>query len=81
MKARRISKFAQIRLRKAELGAFECLKKSPKTYNGVNGVATFSQLFLTGFFFALTGNDDIHKSLDDFKIRPDLTRVYRVSCT
>ena len=27
---------------------FECLKKSPLTYNGKNGVATFSWLFLIG---------------------------------
>ena len=32
-------------------------------------------------FFILTGNDDIHKSLNEFEIRPDLNRDYRVSCS
>ena len=50
MKARRSSKFAQIGPPMAELGALERLKKSPYTYNGGNGVATFSQLFLIGSF-------------------------------
>ena len=28
----------------------------------------------------LAGNDDIHKSLDEFEIRPDPTTDYGVSC-
>ena len=28
----------------------------------------------------LTGNDDIHKSLDEFEIRPDLSMDHRGSC-
>ena len=28
----------------------------------------------------LTGNDDIHKSFDEFEIRPDPTTDHRVSC-
>ena len=35
---------------------------------------------LDGILFILTGNDDIHKSLDDFEIRPDPTTDHRVSC-
>ena len=31
--------------------------------------------------FILAGNDDIHKSLDEFKIRPDLTPSQRASKT
>ena len=46
--ARRSSKFSQIGQPTAELDALERLKKSPYTYNGKNGVATFSQLFLIG---------------------------------
>ena len=46
MRAQRSSKFGQIRPPTAELAAPERLKKSPQTYNGKNGVATFSQLFL-----------------------------------
>ena len=33
-----------------KLDALERLKKSPKNYNGKNGVATFSQLFLIKSF-------------------------------
>ena len=50
MRARRRSKFGQIRLLTAELAALEHLKKSPYTYNGKNGVAIFSQLFLIKSF-------------------------------
>ena len=46
-------------------------------FNLKNGVATFSWLFLIGSFI---GNDDIHKSLDEFEIRPDQTKDHRVSC-
>ena len=35
---------------------------------------------LDGILFILTGNDDIHKSLDGFEIRPDPTTDHRVSC-
>ena len=48
MRARRGSKLGQIRLLTEELAALERLKKSPYTYNGKNGVATFSRLFLIG---------------------------------
>ena len=48
MRARRSSKFGQIRLLTAEFAALEHLKKSPKTYNEKNGVATFSWLFMIG---------------------------------
>ena len=50
MRARRSLKFGQIRLLTAELAALEHLKKSPEIYNGKNGVATFSQLFLIKSF-------------------------------
>ena len=30
--------------------------------------------------FILAENDEIHKSLDEFEIRPDLTTDYRVNC-
>ena len=29
----------------------------------------------------LAGNDNIHKSLDEFEIQLDLTRDHRVSCS
>ena len=31
-------------------------------------------------FFILKGNDDMHKGLDEFKIRSDRAMDYRVSC-
>ena len=40
----------------------------------------FSSVF-DRFFFILAGNDDKHKSLDDFEIRPDPSADYRVSCS
>ena len=42
---------------------------------GENSVATFSRLL-----FILAGNSDIHKSLDEFEIRPGSTTDYGVSC-
>ena len=35
---------------------------------------------LDGILFILTGNDDIHKSLDEFEIWPDPTMDHRASC-
>ena len=35
---------------------------------------------LDGILFILTGNDGIHKSLDEFEIRPDPTKDHIVSC-
>ena len=40
-------------------------------------------LFLSCFnriLFILEGNNDIHKSLDEFEIQPDLTPDHRVTC-
>ena len=51
------------------------------TYNGENGVSTFSRLFLIGSFFILAGNDDISENLDKFEIWPDSNTDYGVSCT
>ena len=79
MKTRRSSKFGQIGPLRAELSALERLTKSPYTYNRENGVATFFSCF-DRIFFILTGKDDIHTSLIEFKIRPHLTRNYSVSC-
>ena len=50
MRARRSSKFCQIRPPTAELAALERLEKNHYTYNGKNGVATFSQLLLIRSF-------------------------------
>ena len=37
-------------------------------------------LSLDWILFILTGNDDIHKSLDEFEIQPDPTTDHRASC-
>ena len=39
----------------------------------------FSTVF-DPILFILAGNNDIHKSLHEFEIRPDLTTDNRVSC-
>ena len=44
------SKFGQIRPQTTEWAALERQKKSPSTYNGENGVSTFSRLFLIRSF-------------------------------
>ena len=50
IRPRRNLKFDQIQLLTAELDALERPKKSPSTYNGGNGVASCSQLFLIKSF-------------------------------
>ena len=40
----------------------------------------FFSVVLDGILFILTGNDGIHKSLDEFEIRSDPTTDHRVSC-
>ena len=40
----------------------------------------FFSVVLDGILLILTGNDDIHKSLDEFEIRLDPTTDHRVSC-
>ena len=40
----------------------------------------FFSVVLDGILFILTGNDDIHKSLDEFEIWPDPTTDHRASC-
>ena len=51
---------------------------------GENGVIAFSRLFLIGSFsylpVTMTGNNDMHKSLDEFEIWPNSTLDYGVSC-
>ena len=40
----------------------------------------FFSVVLDRILFILTGNDDIHKSLDEFEIQPDPTMDHRASC-
>ena len=50
-------------------------RKPPFTYNGENGVSTFSLLLLIQFFilFYYAGNEDMHQISDEFEFRPDRT--------
>ena len=53
------------------------------TYHRVVMGKTVSSGFLKYFyqsFFILKGNDDMHKGLNEFKIRSDRAMDYRVSC-
>ena len=52
---------------------------SSHSYNGENGVNTFSQMLLIGSFI-LAYNDDMHESLDEFEIWSDSTTDYGDSC-
>ena len=54
-------------------------RKPPLTYNGEDGVSTFSVAFHL-ILFILAGNEDMHKISDEFKFRPDWTTDYGVSC-
>ena len=68
------SKFDQIR-------PWTTSEKIRYTYNGENDVITFSSLFFHRILFIHAGNDDtLHKSLNEFEIRPDQTTYYGVSC-
>ena len=66
------SKFSTIRPRTTESAALARLKKS---HILIMGKTTSSQ-FISNFYlilFILAGNNDIHKSLDEFENRSDLT--------
>ena len=52
---------------------------SHKVIMGKRGHHVFSAVF-DRILFILAGNYDIHKSLHEFEIRPDLTTDNRVSC-
>ena len=54
-------------------------RKPPLTFNGENGVSTFSWLLLIWSFFILASNEDIHKISDEFEFRSDRTTDYRVA--
>ena len=61
----------------AELAALELLKKSPDLQWEKRCFHFFSAV-LDQILFIIPGNDDIHKSLDEFEIRPDPTTDHRV---
>ena len=75
MRARRSLKFGQIRLLTVELAAIERLKKSTYTYNGKKWCCHFFSAIRDQILFILAGNNDVHKSLHEFEIRPDPIRT------
>ena len=72
MVGRRSSKFSQIRPPTAELAALEGLKNPHRLIMGKQ-CCHFSSAVLDQIHFILAGNNDIHESLDEFEIWPDLT--------
>ena len=79
MRARRSSKFSQIRLLTVELAALERLKKIPIDLYWGKLCCHFFSAINDQIRFIVAGNDEVHKSLDEFKIRPDPIRDHRVS--
>ena len=57
----------------AELAALERLKKNPHRLIMGKRCLHFFSAVLDRILFILAGNDNIHKSLDEFKIWLDLT--------
>ena len=55
-------------------------RKPSLTYNGENGVATFSPVVFDPILFILAGNEDTHKISDELEFWPDRTTDYGVSC-
>ena len=66
------SKFGEIRPWTTELAALECLKKSHRLIVKKCCHHIFSAIFHL-ILFILAGNEDMHKSFDEFEIRPDPT--------
>ena len=64
------SKFGEIRPWTTELAALEGLKKKSNRLICCHHI--FSAIFHL-ILFILAGNEDMHKSLDEFEIQPDQT--------
>ena len=67
------SKFGEIRPWTRELAALERLKKSHKLIMEKKTSSHFLRFFFYLILFILAGNEDMHRSLDEFEIRPDPT--------
>ena len=70
--SRTCSKFGQIGPRTAELAALERLENPYRLIMG--------KCFDHSSSFIFAGNEDVHKSLDGFKFRPDTTSNSIVIC-
>ena len=82
LRARRSSKFGAIRPPTAELHVAALERREKNLYRLIMG-KTVLPLFLSCFdqiIFILAVKDDIHKSLAEFKIRPDPLPDHRVTC-
>ena len=66
------SKFGQIGPHTTEIAALECIKTSHRIIMGKPCHHIFSAIF-KWILFIFAGNEDMHKSLDEFEIRPDAT--------
>ena len=66
------SKFGEIRPWTAELAALERLKKSHRLIMEKMTSSHFLRYFSSDPFI-LAGNEDMHRSLDEFEIQPDPT--------
>ena len=71
------SKFGEIRPWTTELAALERLKKSHRLIMEKITSSQFSAIFHL-ILFILAGNEDMHKSWDEFEIRPDPTTGFHV---
>ena len=73
IRSRTSFKFGKIRPGITELAAIERMEKFSYTYNGRNVVTTLVPL-LNRIFFILAGNEENHRTSDEFEIRQDPTR-------
>ena len=73
------SNFGQIGPPTTELAALERRKKSHRLIMGKTKSSRFSAVF-DQILFILEGNEEIHKSLNEFGFRTGPTTDYGVSC-
>ena len=55
-------------------------RKPPLTYNGGKWCLPLVSVLFDPILFIIADNENMHKILDEFKIRPDRTTDYGVSC-
>ena len=78
--SRTSSKFGQIGPKTAELTALERLEKSPLRLIMEESCERSSSFIFDWINLILAGNEDMYKSLKEFKFRPDTTTNSRVIC-
>ena len=81
MTARMSSNFGLIGPPTVELAALDSLKKIPIGLLWEKRCLLFFSAVLGRILFTLEGNDNMHKSLDEFEIQSDLIKDHRVSCS